>query len=88
MKLREPGRLRRLGGEAASVYQRVEDNAFHLSKVDRLLPWRAVASAEGAEDDVTNNTVKKIKKSWSSVQIFDMPLQTTGKQEKRKYQKC
>jgi hypothetical protein len=30
--------------------------------VDRLLPWRAVASAEAAEDDVTNTTVKKIKK--------------------------
>jgi hypothetical protein len=51
--------------------------------VDRLLPWRAVASAEAAEDDVTNNTVKKVKKSWSSVQIFDMPLQTTGKRVSR-----
>jgi hypothetical protein len=41
------------------LYQRVEDNAFHLPKLDRLLPWRAVAWAEAAEDDVTNNTVKK-----------------------------
>ena len=50
-----PAALGKLGGEAASVCQRVEDNAFHLrapsERVDRLLPWRAVASAEAAEDD-------------------------------------
>jgi hypothetical protein len=31
--------------------------------VDRLPPWRAVASAEAAEDDVINTTaLKKLKK--------------------------
>jgi hypothetical protein len=31
------GRNQKLGGNAVFVWQRVEDNAFHLSKVDRLL---------------------------------------------------
>ena len=59
MKLRgtQPA-LEKLGGEAASVCQRVEDDAFHLPRLserwDRLLPWRAVASAEAAEDDAKN----------------------------------
>jgi hypothetical protein len=48
---------RSLGGEAASVSQRVQESPrrpFHLcaewvNGVDRLLPWRAVASAEAAK---------------------------------------
>jgi hypothetical protein len=66
MKLRgtQPA-LEKLGGEAASVCQRVEDNAFHLPTLserwDRLLPWRAVAAAEAAEDDAeTNRRMRKI----------------------------
>jgi len=42
-----------------SLCQRVEDNAFHLLKVDRLLPWRAVASAEAAEDDAKTNRQRR-----------------------------
>jgi hypothetical protein len=53
-------------------YQRVEDDAFHL----RALSEKWIGFSE---DDVTNTTVKKINKSWSFVQIFDMPVRTTGK---------
>jgi hypothetical protein len=50
--------LKHFGGKAAFHRQRVEDNAFHLQaslKVDRLLPWLAVASAKAAEDDAKNS---------------------------------
>jgi hypothetical protein len=43
------GRNQKSGGKAAFICQRVEDNAFHPSKVDRLLPKTiARESAEGA----------------------------------------
>jgi hypothetical protein len=42
--------------------------------------FRAVASAEAARRRCDQNYwLKKGKKSWSSVQIFDKPLQTIGK---------
>jgi hypothetical protein len=66
MKLRgtQPA-LEKLGGEAASVCQRVEDNAFHLPRLAKsgigFSPWRAVAAAEAAEDDAkTNRRMRKI----------------------------
>jgi hypothetical protein len=38
-----------IGGKPYSLYQRVEDNAFHLTKVDRFVRRRSQKSiAEGA----------------------------------------
>jgi hypothetical protein len=39
-----------LGGEAASVCQRVEDNAFHLPKMDRLLRRRCQNQSPKAQE--------------------------------------
>jgi len=60
--------------------QRVEDDGFHLRTL--IEKWIGFS-----EDDVTNTTVKKINKSWSSAQIFDRPVRTTGKTGKNKNEK-
>jgi hypothetical protein len=57
--------------------QRVEDNAFHLPKVDRLLPWRAVASAEAAEDDAKTNRQRRknlLRHCGSPVRLIGMKI--------------
>jgi len=53
-------------------------NALRTTRSTFALKWIGFS-----EDDVTNTTgKKKLRKSWSFVQIFGKPLQTTGKQEK------
>jgi len=54
--------------------------------VDRFLPWRAVASAEAAEDDVTNTAVKETKKACH---LFHDSIQSNpANSTPKKYQKC
>jgi hypothetical protein len=61
-----------------------EDDSFaRVAKRDRLLPLaRRNLGGGGLRRCDQHDCQKKIKKSWSSVQIFDMPLQTTGKNRK------
>jgi hypothetical protein len=81
----------KLGDEAASVCQRVEDNAFHL----RALSERWIGfSEDDAKTDRRMRKIfcdqhyclKKVKKSWSSVPRFDSIK--PGELHTKKYQKC